>query len=370
MWSPARFRPSPLTVCRGGARRSARTRLVSSLSSRDASPALRLTVPGAPSTRRGFEAVFAAVVSSPRGCTSAARQRNVRGSCSTSRCRTGMRVANEEGCAMFARWETRRQSQHRSRRLSARPAAAAIAVAVAVAVPAHADPTLYVVSTGSGNVFQYGLDNDGSLSPLAKPTAAAGQSPGNVVVSPNGRSVYVTTRGAVAQYDVSSAGVCHPRPPPRCRRDRYRSASPSPRTVARSTWPTREARSSSTTSAPTAGCRPRTPRPSPTVPQPTGSPVEPGRPLGLRLELRHTGPEHRPRVPVRRRGRRRACGEDAGQVPADDGPSSVAVSPDGGSVYATNADADTVSQYNVGRAGACSLRSPRARWAPAMRRRT
>ena len=80
---------------------------------------------------------------------------------------------------------------------------AAIAVAFAAAVPAHADPTVYVVSTGSGNVFQFGVSpNDGSLAPLGQPTVFAGQSASNVVVSPNGRSVYVTTRGAVAQYDV------------------------------------------------------------------------------------------------------------------------------------------------------------------------
>jgi DNA-binding beta-propeller fold protein YncE len=97
-------------------------------------------------------------------------------------------------------------------------ALAAISLALAAAAPAQADPTVYVPSAG-GNVFQYGVNFvDGSLSPLSQPSVPAGLSPSSVTVSPNGRSVYVALRGAIAQYDVSSAGVLSPKSPDRAER--------------------------------------------------------------------------------------------------------------------------------------------------------
>ena len=89
-----------------------------------------------------------------------------------------------------------------------------VSLLLAGATPAGADPALYAVSSGSGNVFGYNVSAlDGSLSPLGEPTVAAGQSATNIAVSPNGRSVYVTTRGAVTQFDVSSAGALTPKYP-------------------------------------------------------------------------------------------------------------------------------------------------------------
>ena len=43
---------------------------------------------------------------------------------------------------------------------------------------------------------------------------------------------------------------------------------------------------------------------------------------------------------------------------ADDGPSGVAVSPDGGSVYVTNHFSNTVSQFDVGVDGTLQPKSP------------
>jgi hypothetical protein len=48
----------------------------------------------------------------------------------------------------------------------------AAAAMLAAAAPAQADSSLYLASSGSGEVFQYGLDVDGSLPPLSEPTVA------------------------------------------------------------------------------------------------------------------------------------------------------------------------------------------------------
>ena len=55
----------------------------------------------------------------------------------------------------------------------------------------------------------------GLLSPLAPPTAPAGDYPVGVVVSPDGASVYVAdeVRGAVLQYDRAADGELTPKSP-------------------------------------------------------------------------------------------------------------------------------------------------------------
>jgi DNA-binding beta-propeller fold protein YncE len=66
-----------------------------------------------------------------------------------------------------------------------------------------------------GEVSQYAIVGGGLLSPLAPPTVAAGGVPDRVVVTPDGRSAYVTNSdGTVSQYNVDPAsGTLSPKTP-------------------------------------------------------------------------------------------------------------------------------------------------------------
>jgi hypothetical protein len=63
------------------------------------------------------------------------------------------------------------------------------AIVFAAASSVHAAPFAYVASLGGDAVFQYGLDSGGSFSPLVPSAVATGESPNQVAVSPDGRSV-------------------------------------------------------------------------------------------------------------------------------------------------------------------------------------
>jgi YVTN family beta-propeller protein len=89
-------------------------------------------------------------------------------------------------------------------------AVAAAAVALAAVAPAQAATYVYVSDSRSGQVFQYGLDSEGALSPLAQPTVAAGNLPTGIAVSPNGRWVYVTSVAEVGQFDLGRDGLLAP----------------------------------------------------------------------------------------------------------------------------------------------------------------
>jgi DNA-binding beta-propeller fold protein YncE len=91
---------------------------------------------------------------------------------------------------------------------------AAAAVALATVAPAHAATFVYMTSPRTGEVFQYGLDSEGALSPLAQPTVAAGNSPLGVAVSPNGRWTYVTSSTDVGQFDLGREGLLAAMTPP------------------------------------------------------------------------------------------------------------------------------------------------------------
>jgi DNA-binding beta-propeller fold protein YncE len=91
---------------------------------------------------------------------------------------------------------------------------AACAVVFAAAAPAQADPFVYVTSPSGGTVFQYGVGFEGTLSPLAPPTVAAGIDTVGVAVSPDGQSVYVTNYDGLAQYDVGDDGTLSPKDTP------------------------------------------------------------------------------------------------------------------------------------------------------------
>src|SRR5918998_1276848 len=95
-----------------------------------------------------------------------------------------------------------------------RCALAAAVAALAGAVPAQAATFVYVASPRSDEVFQFGLDPSGALSPLSAPSVAAGPNSNSVAVSPNGRSVYATNLDGVAQFNLGRGGLLVPMTPP------------------------------------------------------------------------------------------------------------------------------------------------------------
>ena len=64
----------------------------------------------------------------------------------------------------------------------------------------------------SRDISQYAVSENGRLTPLTPRTAPTGESPGTIVVSADGKSVYVTAQGVVGepgkvwQYDVGANG--------------------------------------------------------------------------------------------------------------------------------------------------------------------
>jgi DNA-binding beta-propeller fold protein YncE len=104
--------------------------------------------------------------------------------------------------------------------------AVAIALGLAFgAAPAQADPFVYVTSSSGppgyvGEVFQYYIGAGGLLTPLSPPTVRVGGFPGEVAVSPDGKSVYITGNsgplgnvGEVFQFDVGAGGTLSPKSP-------------------------------------------------------------------------------------------------------------------------------------------------------------
>ena len=51
-----------------------------------------------------------------------------------------------------------------------------------------------MANAGSSNVSQYTIGADGSLTPMATPTVAAGAVPWSVTVDPNGKYVWEPTK--------------------------------------------------------------------------------------------------------------------------------------------------------------------------------
>jgi 6-phosphogluconolactonase (cycloisomerase 2 family) len=79
-----------------------------------------------------------------------------------------------------------------------------------LALPASAAAmggTVYVTNTGSKNVAQFAIGSHDALAALTPPTIESGSSPEGVVVSPDGKSLYVANGGeaTVSQYDVNPA---------------------------------------------------------------------------------------------------------------------------------------------------------------------
>src|SRR5512133_1402076 len=106
---------------------------------------------------------------------------------------------------------------------------AAIAVALALAfgaAAAQAAPFVYVTSSSGppdylGKILQYDiLGAGGQLTPLSPPSVAVAGRAENIAVSPDGKSVYVTGdsgspayAGEIFQYDVGPEGTLSPKTP-------------------------------------------------------------------------------------------------------------------------------------------------------------
>src|SRR5262245_41764797 len=91
---------------------------------------------------------------------------------------------------------------------------AAAAVVLATAMPVQAATFVYVTSATDDDVVQYGVDSGGALSPLNPPAVAVDDASPGIVVSPNGRWVYVTTFASVAQFGLQQGGLLAPLTPP------------------------------------------------------------------------------------------------------------------------------------------------------------
>ncbi len=172
-------------------------------------------------------------------------------------------------------------------------------------------PFAYVANSGSDSVSQFDRMG-GPLAPLAPFTTATRGGPSGIIVSPDGRSAYVTELGEdkVAQYDVGPNGGLAPKSPP---------------TVDTGT-------------------------------NPQGIAISPG---GGYVYVTNVDSNTVSQFGVGLDGRLTAL--TPASVATGTSPLGVAVSPDGKSVYVTNVDgprSHTVSQFDVGASGALSPKAP------------
>ena len=193
------------------------------------------------------------------------------------------------------------------------PWAAALAALIALACAGPSPPRPSCTSANAAaRSSSTACGSGGLLSPLTPPSIAAGAGAGQVAVSPDGKSVYVTMPSGIAQFDLLAGGLLTPKNPP------VLPVAGNPIAIAVSPDGTRPTSASSSTASPSstscAGGGTLAPKATPTV---------------------------------------QLIGELGG----------VTVSPDGKSVYVgvTQPSPDSpaaVAQYDVGAGGALSPKSP------------
>ena len=177
--------------------------------------------------------------------------------------------------------------------------------------------TVYVTSIDDNTVSQYDVGAGGALTPKTPATVAAGDSPFQVAVSPDGKSVYVTDRaifgGTVSQYNVGAGGALTPK---------------TPATVAAGGSPCGVAVSLDGHSVYATICL--------AGPRILGSSVS-------QFDVGAGG---------------RLTPKSTATVASGTSPFGIAVGPDGKSVYVTNGADNTVSQYDIGAGGALAPKTP------------
>jgi len=74
---------------------------------------------------------------------------------------------------------------------------------------------LYVANFGDGDVGQYAINSDGTLSPLTNATVNSGPQPSGIAIDPTGHYVYVVNKGnaTVSQFTIGSDGGLVPMTP-------------------------------------------------------------------------------------------------------------------------------------------------------------
>ncbi len=177
---------------------------------------------------------------------------------------------------------------------------------------------VYVIDQFSFSVSQFAIAAGGLLSPLSPPTVATGAAPFDVVVSPDGKSAYVTNTGdeadSVSQYDINPlTGALSPKTPATV------AAGGNPEGIA----VTPDGRSAYVTN---------------------GSAIALGNTVS-QYDINPLTGALSPKTPA--------------TIAAAAGPYGLVVSPDGRSAYATNSLGDTISQYNIDPVtGALSPKTP------------
>jgi DNA-binding beta-propeller fold protein YncE len=171
---------------------------------------------------------------------------------------------------------------------------------------------VYVTNALNASVSQFSVGPGGKLSQKSPPSVAAGNTPLTVAVRPNGQSVYVTNlfSRSVSQYTVGPGGKLQPKSPPSV-------------IVGQGS----------------------TDDPTDVVITPTGGNVYVANDSGFISQFTiGAGGKLVPKAPAR--------------VSAGPNPGSLAVSPNGQSVYLTEYGDNKISQYSVGAGGRLTPKSP------------
>jgi DNA-binding beta-propeller fold protein YncE len=239
----------------------------------------------------------------------------------------------------------------------------AAVVAAAVAGPAQAQSPSgqnAYVAVGGGAVLQFGISG-AALSPLAPPSVPTSSAASQIAITSNGTSAYVTGVAGIDQYDIEGDGTLVPKTPA--------SVPLASGAVGIAVTPDNRSVYATNLNSPTVSLfdvgtgGALVPKATPTVTIP-GNPFSAGvavSPDGRSVYVSFLDP-----VPPNAGGVAQFTVGAGGAltpkspatVPAGSQGGSVAVSPDGKSVYAVNSGDGTVSQYSVGAGGRLSPKSP------------
>jgi DNA-binding beta-propeller fold protein YncE len=94
-----------------------------------------------------------------------------------------------------------------------RPLLGACAIALALPSFASAARTVYFTDPWGGEIAQFAVEADGSLTPL-DPAAVPAHKPRRLAMTPSGKDLYATADDGVLQFDVAAGGELSPKQPP------------------------------------------------------------------------------------------------------------------------------------------------------------